>query len=336
MKNLLYPILLAVLSTMIFFSCGGKTTSAEVSQTNPEKTDLLELARENFESLDLTKRPDKDHPKVVLGKVLFFDPQLSETGEVSCNSCHDLKKFGVDNKPLSKGIKGHMTQRNSPTILNTSGQVAQFWDGRSATLREQVRMPIMNLTEMGMTEAMLVDRLKKSPDYQKRFELAFPGEEILIENMADAIASFIESEVYHSKFDKFLLGQVNLSKVELKGMQVFIEKGCTDCHDGALFGGDDFEKFGLFQDYWAMTKSHKPDSGRFLITGDPDDLYVFKIPTLRNIDKTQPYFHDGSVRDLKEAVKVMGKVQLNVDLSNDETEAIVQFLATLTGDHSTI
>lgn len=334
MKNLVRAMLLIALSTSIF-NCGGEKATNGSDNTN-EATDFLALAQENFESLDLSVRPDRDHPKVVLGKTLFFDTQLSETGEVSCNSCHDLNKFGVDNKPLSPGIKGHMTDRNSPTIFNTANQVAQFWDGRAATLREQVRMPIMDESEMGMTKEALLVRLRNSPDYEARFEAAFPDEEIVMDNMADALASFIESEVYHSKFDQFLLGKVQMTTLELKGMQVFIEKGCTDCHDGALFGGDDFEKFGLFGDYWTLTKSEKQDSGRYLVTGNPDDLFVFKIPTLRNISKTQPYFHDGSVEDLSEAVKVMGKVQLDIDLSDEETEAIVQFLATLTGDHTTI
>lgn len=334
MKNLIRAMFLIALSTSIF-NCGGEQATTASDNTN-ETTDFLALAQENFESLDLSERPEPNHPKVVLGKTLFFDTQLSETGKISCNSCHDLKKFGVDNKPLSPGIKGHMTDRNSPTIFNTANQVAQFWDGRAATLREQVRMPIMDESEMGMTEEALLLRLRNSPDYQARFEAAFPNEEIMMDNMADALASFIESEVYHSKFDQFLLGKAELTTLELKGMEVFIEKGCTDCHDGALFGGDDFEKFGLFDDYWSLTKSEKQDSGRYLVTDNPDDLFVFKIPTLRNINKTQPYFHDGSIENLNEAVKIMGKVQLDVDLSDEETEAIVQFLATLTGDHTNI
>lgn len=324
----------------LFISCGdGKETGTQEQSSSPKELnteDFRALAGQHFETLDLSSLPDKNGPKVVLGKALFFDPRLSETGEVSCNSCHDINKFGVDNKALSEGVNGHMTERNSPTILNTSGQVAQFWDGRATTLREQVRMPIMNESEMGMTEETLISILKSDEQYQQQFGLAFPNEEIDMDNMADALASYIESEVYYSKFDLYQLGETELSASELAGMKIFIDKGCTDCHDGVLLGGNDFEKFGVFDDYWKLTKSTSQDSGRFLVTGDPEDLYVFKTPSLRNVSMTQPYFHDGSVESLQEAVRIMGKVQLDIDLSNEEVRAIVGFLSTLTGENSSI
>lgn len=331
-------ITLIITSGFVLTNCGNqeKATGQGDSKTQDQGNNYLVMAQENFESLDLSSRPASNSPVVLLGKTLFFDTQLSQTGEVSCNSCHDMNAFGVDNKPLSSGIKGHLSNRNSPTVFNSANQVAQFWDGRAATLREQVKMPIMDQSEMGMTEEEVILRLKADEKYQTQFAAAYPGEDISLDFMADALASFIESQVYHSKFDKFLLGETTLTDFELKGMQVFIEKGCTDCHDGALLGGDDFEKFGIFKNYWVLTKSAEKDSGRYMITRDQEDLFVFKIPTLRNVGMTQPYFHDGSVQDLKEAVKVMGQTQLDIELTNQEADAIVSFLATLTGNNPTI
>lgn len=335
MKFFLNTILL-IAAGAVLLSCSSEQQTNNQESDTTSKNDPLELARDNFAALDLTNVPEKNSPEVVLGKTLFFDTKLSETGEISCNSCHNMQTFGVDNEVLSKGIKGHMTERNSPTVLNSAPQVAQFWDGRAATLREQVRMPIMDQSEMGMTEEALVNRLKADNTYVTQFTAAYPGEEITIDFMADALASFIESEVYYSRFDKFLLGSADLTPIELEGLRVFVEKGCTDCHDGSLLGGDDFEKFGLFENYWTLTKSAKQDSGRYLITEDPEDVFVFKIPSLRNVEKTEPYFHDGSVRDLAEAVKIMGKTQLDVELTDQETKAIVKFLSTLTGDNTSI
>ena len=322
MKHNLHCFL--IISSILLGCDNGKKNSSGA------KPSLLEDAQTYFEPLDLTNVPDKNDPKVVLGKEIFFDKRFSKDYSTSCNSCHDMAKFGVDNLAASHGTDGALTGRNSPTVLNVSGHIAQFWDGRAKTLRDQIRMPMLALGEMSMPdEAAILERLNDGDKYKIMFAGLY-ADGITLENMSDAVASFIESFTFPSKFDKFLNGEEELNDAALRGLSQFIDKGCVDCHAGQLFGGEEFEKFGIYYDYWRFTSSDHLDSGVYKLTKDPDDLFVFKVPSLRNSRVTYPYFHDGSVNDLNQAIIIMGKTQLDVEISKSEAADIAEFLNTLT------
>lgn len=274
--------------------------------------------------------------KVLLGHYLYFDSRLSKEGKNSCNSCHNLSTFGVDNLPTSPGDKGEFGTRNSPTVLNAALHTTQFWDGRASTIEEQAGMPVMNPVEMNIpSEQYLVDKLSQIALYQKLFTNAFPEQEMPItySNIENAIGAFERKLITPSRFDDYLTGNKDaLSLEEKQGLLLFVKTGCTQCHAGALLGGNVLQKFGVYDDYWKHTNSKTIDKGKFEVTNVESDMYIFKSPSLRNIDKTGPYFHDGSVADLKESVKIMAKVQLNKELPDGEAERIVVFLKSLTGD----
>lgn len=274
--------------------------------------------------------------KVKLGHFLYFDSRLSKDGNNSCNSCHQLNNFGVDNLPTSPGDLGQNGNRNSPTVFNAALHTTQFWDGRATTIEEQAGMPVMNPVEMNIpSEKFLIDRLSSIEEYQTLFKAAFPEDEnpITYKNMEKAIGAFERKLITPSRFDKYLAGDKKALTVEEKqGMVAFIKVGCTTCHSGALLGGNVFQKFGVYDDYWKHTNSKEIDKGRFDVTGEEVNLYFFKSPSLRNVEKTGPYFHDGSVADLTEAVKIMSKIQLDKELTDDEANKIVIFLKSLTAD----
>lgn len=330
MKN---TYLIYLLTSVVLLGCGGDKKQAA---TEEKVDELRENARLNFMPLEASAKPDDpNNPKIVLGKKIFFEKGLSADNSTSCNSCHDVSKYGVDNLAFSPGAKGGSSKRNSPTILNTHMQVAQFWDGRVKTLREQIRMPIMTDGEMSMaSEQSIVDALNRIDGYKEMFTSVYPGSNgINIEDMSDAVATYIESLVYPSKFDKYLTdNSFNLNQHELLGLKLFMEKGCTDCHQGRLLGGDSFEKFGVHDIYWKYTRGIDIDSGKYAVTGNVEDIFVFKVPSLRNVDKTYPYFHDGSVQQLEKAIQVMGKVQLDEEINAREASSIAEFLATLTSE----
>ncbi len=267
--------------------------------------------------------------KVELGKKLFFDPRLSMSGFISCNSCHNLSMGGADNIPTSIGHGWHQGPINAPTVLNAGLQVAQFWDGRAADLKEQAAGPIANPGEMGSNHDMAVSVLRSIPGYQAEFRQVFGDETIDLDKVTDAIAEFEKTLVTpDSKFDLWLLGDEEaLSERELRGYQLFKSAGCVACHNGPLVGGNSFHKMGLVQPY----QTENPAQGVFDVTGKEEDRMKFKVPTLRNVELTYPYFHDGSVETLAEAVDIMGKVQLGRTFSEEETDLLVAFLKTLTG-----
>ncbi len=275
--------------------------------------------------------------KVALGKVLYFDTLLSKNKTQSCNTCHNLDTYGVDNLPVSPGDKeGTFGTRNSPTVLNAALHISQFWDGREPDVEAQAGGPVLNPVEMGMPdEKTVVDRLLNEEKYVKMFAKAFPNDQeaITYDNMKKAIGAFERRLITPSKFDDYLTGNdAALNKLEKEGLALFMDKGCIACHMGNVLGGNTYQKFGVFGDYWELTKSKSIDKGKFDVTKKEADLYVFKSPSLRNIEKTYPYFHDGSVTDLSEAVKIMGKAQLNLDLKETEIKAIVAYLNSLTAD----
>lgn len=267
--------------------------------------------------------------KVELGKQLFFDPRLSKSGVLSCNSCHNLATGGADNTPTSIGHGWHVGPINSPTVLNAKYNLAQFWDGRAKDLQEQAGGPIENPGEMASSHRLVLDVLNSIPGYVESFDDVYNAKSISIEQVTDAIATFEETLVTpNSKFDQWLLGDNSaLTMPEKQGYQLFKNKGCIGCHTGAAVGGTMYQKFGLVKPY--------PDTktlGRFNVTGKEYDKYVFKVPTLRNIDLTAPYFHDASTWSLSEAVDTMAEYQLGQTLSRDENTKIVAFLKTLTGE----
>ncbi len=275
--------------------------------------------------------------KVLLGKTLYFDPILSKNKTQSCNTCHDLNNYGVDNDRFSEGDKeGTLGGRNSPTTLNAALHIAQFWDGREPDVEAQAGGPILNPVEMGLSgEQEAVDRLKGVDQYKKLFADAFPEDEdpITWTNLTRAIAAFERKLITPARFDDYLKGNDDaINDMEKKGLQIFIDRGCIACHSGIALGGGTFQKFGVYGDYWDYTKSEKVDAGKFDVTKKEGDKNFFKVPSLRNITKTFPYFHDGSVADLRESTRIMGKIQLNKELSEEDLDALMAFYETLTGE----
>ena len=267
---------------------------------------------------------------IELGKKLYFDPRLSKSGFISCNSCHNLSMGGTDNLKTSIGHNWQQGPINSPTVLNSSLNVAQFWDGRAMTLQEQAGGPIANPGEMGSTHALAVEVLRSIPEYVQEFKDVFGESKITIDEVTKAIAAFEETLVTpNSRFDKWLKGDKKaLTTAELEGYELFKDSGCTACHNGSAVGGNTFQKMGVVEPY----KTNNPAEGRFAVTKEEADRFNFKVPTLRNVALTYPYFHDGEAATLAEAVDVMGRIQLGKKFSPDENAKIVAFLKTLTGD----
>lgn len=315
----------------------AKTTKPVAASTGapavvPAKLNTEDL--KDFKVLPAKFETDKNpitDAKVKLGRTLYFETRLSKNHDLSCNSCHDLTKFGVDGKPFSSGHKGQLGGRNSPTVYNAGNHVAQFWDGRAPTLEEQAKGPILNPVEMAMPdEKTVVKTLESIPDYEKLFKEAFPDDKdpITYDNMAKAIGAFERGLVTPSRFDKFLGGdQAALNDAERAGLQKFVSTGCNTCHDGAALGGTTYKKLGDKKAFPGLK-----DNGRFDATKKEEDKFFFRVPSLRNVAKTGPYFHDGSVKSLEEAVDKMAQYQLGVQLKEDEVKSIVSFLNALTGE----
>lgn len=268
---------------------------------------------------------------VALGRQLYFDPRLSKNQDVSCNTCHGLDRFGVDGLALSKGHKGQLGGRNAPTVYNAAGHFAQFWDGRAADVEEQAKGPVTNPVEMGMPDGdRVVAVLTSIPAYGKAFAAAFPGEAkpISFDNMAKAIGAFERKLVTPAPFDRYLAGDDAALPADAKhGLAVFMASGCIACHSGPLLGGSMYMKTGLIAAYADVA-----DVGRMQVTKADADKFMFKVPSLRNIEKTAPYFHDGKVADLPTAVREMARMQLGKTLTDDEVGKLVAFLGTLTGE----
>jgi len=281
--------------------------------------------------------------KIELGKVLFHDPRLSSTGTVACASCHSVMEGGDDHRPVSIGVHGQAGGRNAPTVWNAAFHSAQFWDGRAATLEDQAKGPVTNPIEMGMSDLnKAVDRLQAIPGYAPLFEKAFgKGDTITVDNMAKAIAAYERTLITpDSPYDRFARGDTRaLTTQQVRGMKAFAAAGCTGCHAGAAFDGPStaigtpfLARFPTFTDnaYVAKYKLNE-DAGRFENTGQEADRHMWRVPTLRNLAYTAPYFHNGSVKSLPEAVRVMGQTQLNTTLDDGTVADIVAFLDGLNG-----
>ena len=267
---------------------------------------------------------------VELGKKLYFDPRLSKSGFISCNSCHNLSMGGTDNIPTSIGDRWQQGPINAPTVLNSSLNVAQFWDGRAADLKAQAGGPIANPGEMAFTHTLALGILESIPAYQREFKQVFGKDKIDIDQVTLAIAEFEKTLVTpNSRFDQYLLGKADaITAHEKAGYDLFKQSGCVACHNGPAVGGNSFQKMGIVQTY----KATSPAEGRSAVTGKEIDRFSFKVPTLRNVELTYPYFHDGAANTLPEAVDVMGRLQLGKKFTSDENAKIVAFLKTLTGD----
>ena len=268
--------------------------------------------------------------KVELGKKLYFDPRLSKSGFISCNSCHNLSMGGTDNLKTSIGHNWQQGPINSPTVLNSSMNVAQFWDGRAADLKEQAGGPIANPGEMAFTHTLAVDVLESIPAYVTEFTQVFGPDCINIDQVTEAIAEFEKTLVTpNDRFDQWLQGYTNaITEKELAGYQLFKNSGCVACHMGPAIGGTSFQKMGLVSPY----ETKNDAQGLVGVTGKDADRFKFKVPTLRNVELTYPYFHDGEAATLTEAVDIMGRLQLGRKFEKTELEQIVAFLKTLTGD----
>jgi cytochrome c peroxidase len=297
------------------------------SEINPRLLRRFEPVRSQIE----TSSNSITNAKVELGRMLFFEKRLSRQQDLSCNSCHDLEHYGVDGRVTSPGTHGVLGQRNSPTVYNAAGFFVQFWDGRAPDVETQATGPILNPVEMSLpSEQHGVQVLESMPAYVDAFKLAFPDEKdpITFANLGRAIGAFERRLTTPSRWDDFLRGNESaLTERELDGLKVFTNIGCMVCHTGEFVGGSMYQKVGVVE-AWPNQK----DQGRFETTKQDGDRMMFKVPTLRNIAKTAPYFHDGSAATLDVAVRKMGKHQLGLALSEQEVASIVAWLGSLTGE----
>lgn len=279
-----------------------------------------------------------DERKVDLGNTLFHDAQLSSNGTVSCATCHALDKGGTDRLPISKGMGGSLTGLNSPTVFNIGLHSRFNWNGKAKTLEEQANGPIASVGEMGgLSWDEVVSRLQRSDEYRTTFQSIY-GDGVTPDNVRDAIGTFQRSlNTPNAPFDKYLRGDESaISDDEKKGYDLFKSYGCVSCHQGVAVGGNMFQTLGIFGDYFADRGAPilQADLGRYNITGNELDRHVFKVPSLRNIALTAPYFHDGNPQTLDEAIKYMGQYQLGVDIPQDDVDLIMLFLRSLTGEYN--
>ena len=300
--------------------------------------DLLKQAIQIFGELPKAIVSEKNPitpEKAKLGKILFYETRISIDGTASCARCHPIGLYGTDGLRKSIGNNCKVSPRNAPTIFNAAGQISELWIGNRKDVEDQAKQSVIGLTSFGMPSYEAVEaRLKGIKEYIGLFKEAFPGENnpLTVDNLAKAVGAFERTLITPSPFDAFLKGDVGaLREQEKRGLKTFIKAGCVMCHSGTYVGGQRYQKFGVFGPYWKYTESDPIDEGRYVFTKNEADKYVFKIPVLRNVAKTAPYFHDGSVDRLEEAIWIMGKVQLNRDLTKEQVEEIVAFLKSLTG-----
>tara|TARA_R110002096_G_scaffold9362_23_gene37125 strand:+ start:485 stop:1606 length:1122 start_codon:yes stop_codon:yes gene_type:complete len=354
-----------MLPLLLLVACGGDTST---KPSTPEKTPAKSASEQAADKAPVAKAPDSNttqdpkpkkrirrprvdfrlikallgndppSPKapvaatkemIALGKALYHNEQLSQKGNLSCASCHDLSTYGVDNKKTSPGSTGENGDRNSPTTYNAARHFRQFWDGRAESVEEQALMPMINPIEHGLAdEAAVVAKIKEQPELVDGFKKAFPGDAdaVSAKNFGIAIGAFERTLVTRSQWDDYIEGdQKALSNEELLGLKTFLEVGCNQCHLSRMLGANAYQKLGLRVPYEGK------DTGRMRVTGSEADKYSFKVPTLLNVEMTAPYYHDGSIATLEEAVKDMGANQLALTLTDEQVDNIVVFLKALTG-----
>lgn len=299
---------------------------------------LLARAGQLFAPLP-THAGSAEHPvspqRVALGRLLFFEPRVSLDGTTSCARCHQPGLYGTDALPKSIGAAGRVNARNAPTVLNAAMQFSEHWLGDRTDVEDQARRALLGPASFGNPDfAAAMAKLQAIPGYATLFRDAFPGkaDPVTPENWGAAIGAYERTLLTPAPFDAYLKGDTGaLTPTAQAGLARFIDTGCANCHNGVGVGGGSFQKFGVMEDYRKATGSQPVDPGRFAVTGQAADRYLFKVPSLRNVAMTAPYFHDGSVATLSEAVRVMARVQLGKTLADGEVEAIVAFLASLTG-----
>lgn len=316
----------------IWLSMAGGMAGDDAAPAPGPAASASEMASEDSVLLPLPPPPDLPPARVALGAQLFADKRLSHDGSISCASCHDLAHGGADGAPVSTGIGGQRGTLNAPTVFNAALNLAQFWDGRAATLADQVAGPVHNPVEMGSNWREALARLGGDRALARAFAAAYP-DGLTIANLADAIATYEQTLLTpDSRFDRYLRGErTALDARELAGYRRFLVDGCASCHQGAGIGGNMFQRFGVMDDYFRGRPVRARDLGRFNVTGREKDRHVFKVPSLRNVAVTAPYFHGGSARTLEQAIRVMGRYQLGRDLGDAEVADIAAFLGTLTG-----
>ncbi len=285
-----------------------------------------------------------DAEKVQLGKHLYFDNRLSVNDTISCSSCHSFDRGGADGAIVSAGVKGQKGVINAPTVFNSAFNFVQFWDGRAASLKEQVTGPVTNPVEMGSMWSQVIDKLAKDEQYVADFAKSYPPSEsstskhsITVRNISDAISTYEQTLITpNCRFDRYLQGDKQaINSDEEAGYKLFVSHNCVSCHTGINFGSESFEKMGVKKNYFAW-RGHltNADNGRYNVTHEEKDRFEFKVPTLRNVALTAPYFHDGSVNDLNVAVKIMGEYQVGQLFSDQEAQLVTKFLNTLTGEYN--
>ncbi|MDO5355979.1 MAG: cytochrome-c peroxidase [Conchiformibius sp.] len=342
----LYPLGIILL---LLSACSPPQTSeseqgaASANQSDAATADkeLLKQAQAIFSPLPTLEESRTKHPftdeQVQLGKQLWYEPRLSLGNDISCNTCHGLNTYGVDNKPTSPGHNNAQGVRNSPTALNAFLLDSQFWDGRAKDVEEQAKGPLINPIEMAMpNHAAVEQKIAAIPGYAEQFQkhYADKGGKVSIDNIVHAIGAFERTLLTPSRWDKYLAGDIDaLNQQERNGLKAFMNQGCIACHSGVNLGGDSMQKFGVVKGpYWDYINTKQKDLGLFDLTKKEEDKFVFRTPGLRNVAKTAPYFHSGSVQDLGKAVEVMAELQLNHKLTKQEIDDIVAFLGSTTGE----
>lgn len=324
-KNPLRAII-ALLALGLGYQCSAEATEDPYNAARERFSPLPE----SFESQTNPITPAKN----ALGRKLFFDKRLSTDGTVSCETCHLPGLHATDGRARSLGVENRLNLRNAPTVLNAAIQFRMHWDGSRDSVEDQATQSLIGPKSFGNPDYPTVIAKLRALGYEGDFKKAFPGESdpVRPENWGKAIGAFERTLVSPSPFDAYLKGQSGALNTSAKnGLRIFMEAGCANCHDGQVLGGMRYAKFGLFADVSAPPYSFAKDEGRYSLTQDLGDRWLFKIPPLRNVAVTPPYFHDGSVEDLGEAIRIMAKVQLNRDLSQTEVSELKAFLESLTG-----
>jgi cytochrome c peroxidase len=319
--------LIAVLSFFVIGTWGCSTRPSPAVTIEPAKLSAFQPLPEVAAPTDGSLSAEK----IALGRMLFHETRLSKSQTISCNSCHGLAQYGVDHRPTSDGHKGQKGDRNSPTVYNAAAHFLQFWDGRALNVEEQAKGPVLNPVEMAMaSEKAVVAVLKSIPEYVEAFQKAFPDEKdpVTYDNLGKAIGAFERKLMTPARWDRFLKGDQNaLTPAEKAGFNEFASAGCQGCHSGALLGGNMFQKVGV-----AKAWPDNSDPGRYKVTRNEADRAIFKVPSLRNVEKTAPYFHDGKTAALNEAIARMAEFQVGKNLTDQQIGSILTWMGSLTGE----